>query len=56
MMFSHNSLENYYTNSFSLMQFHKWDNRYLDNLMPWERALYVQFLEKYLAQKKLDNK
>jgi len=29
-------------------QHHGWDLEYLDNMMPWERYIYVDMLEKHL--------
>jgi len=49
-MLSHNSLANMYNTNFSLMQHHKYSLTELENMMPFERDLYVQMLVNYLQQ------
>jgi len=45
---SHNTLENYYSTIFSLVQHHKYSISDLENLMPFERDLYLEMLINYL--------
>ena len=40
----HNSLENYYKTNFALVQHHKYSLTEIENLMPWERDVYVNLL------------
>ena len=40
----HDSLENYYKTNFALMQHHKYSLTELENMMPWERDVYVSLL------------
>lgn len=47
-MLNHNTLENYYLTMFSLVQHHKYSLTEVEELMPFERDLYVQMLLKYL--------
>ena len=47
-MLSHNSLVNYYKTIFSLVQNHKWNLTELENMMPWEREVYVDMLITYI--------
>jgi hypothetical protein len=49
-MLSHNSLANMYNTNFSLMHHHKYSLTELENMMPFERDLYVQMLVNYLQQ------
>jgi len=49
-MLSHNSLANMYNTNFSLMQHHKYSLTELENMMPFERDLYLQMLVNYLQQ------
>ena len=49
-MLSHNSLANMYHTNFSLMQHHKYSLTELENMIPFERDLYVQLLVDYLKQ------
>ena len=50
MALSHSNLNNYFQQVFSLVQYHKWSLRDVENMMPWERevhtALLIQHLEK----------
>jgi hypothetical protein len=44
--------------NFSLMQHHKYSLTELENMMPWERQVYVQLLVQYLEEEneRLKNK
>jgi len=48
MILSHNTLANYYQTNFSLMQHHKYSLSDIDNMIPWERDIYVKMLIDYL--------
>jgi hypothetical protein len=48
MVLSHNTLANYYQTNFSLMQHHKYSLSDIDNMIPWERDIYVKMLIDYL--------
>ena len=48
MLFSHDTLENYYRTNFALMQHHKYSLTELDNLMPWERGVYLDLLKAWI--------
>lgn len=50
--FSHVNLESYYTLNFSLMQYHKWSLSDLDNLIPWEKDIYVNLLLQEIEMEK----
>lgn len=47
---SHNSLQNYYSTTFSLVQHHKYSISEVENLIPFERDIYVQMLVDYIKQ------
>jgi hypothetical protein len=54
---SHNTLENYYATIFSLVQHHKYSITELENLIPFERDIYIQMLVDYIKQvEELKNK
>jgi hypothetical protein len=54
---SHNTLENYYATVFSLVQHHKYSISEVENLIPFERDIYVQMLVDYIKQvEELKNK
>ena len=57
----HDSLENYYKTNFALMQHHKYSFTELENMIPWERDVYVNLLiahiqEEERRQKAVENK
>lgn len=33
-----------------MVQHHKWDLEQLENMMPWEREIYVQMLIEYIEE------
>ena len=49
-MLGHDRLMNYFQTNFNLMQHHKYSLSELENMMPWERQLYVDMLIKYLEE------
>lgn len=51
MILSHETLFNHYETNFALMQFHKYSLTELDNMMPYEREIYVQMLNRHMEQK-----
>ena len=46
----HNTLENYYITNFNMMQHHKYSLTELDNLMPFERDIYVELLVNHIKE------
>jgi len=52
-MMSHTSLENYYKTNFALMQYHKYSLTELENMIPWEREVYVTLLQQYIEEENL---
>jgi hypothetical protein len=53
---SHNTLENYYTLNFSLMQHHKYSLSDIENMIPFERDIYTDLLKRYLDEINEKNK
>ena len=49
----HMDLENYYRLNFALIQYHKYSLTELENLIPWERDVYVGLLQAHLEDEKL---
>ncbi len=47
---NHNTLENYYIAIFSLVQHHKYNVTDIENLIPFERDLFIDLLMKYLKE------
>jgi len=52
---AHESLESYYKTNFALMQHHKYTLADLENMMPWEREIYVTLLQQYIEEENLKN-
>lgn len=48
---SHNTLSNYYTVIFAMAQHHKYSITEIENMIPFERDLYVDMLKIYLDEK-----
>ena len=55
---SHNTLSNLYQLNFGLMQHHKYSLTEIENMIPWEREIYVHMLLSYLEeeQKKIEQR
>ena len=51
-MLSHDSVENYYKTNFGLMQHHKYSLTELENMIPFEREIYVGLLVNYIKEEK----
>lgn len=49
-MLNYDNLGNYYQTNFALMQHHKYSLSELENMIPWERQLYIDLLMKYLKE------
>ena len=47
------SLEGYFKLYFALMQYHKYSLTEIENMMPWERDIYVALLQAHLEEEKL---
>ena len=43
-------LESYFRLNFSLMQYHKYSLTEIENMMPWERDIYVILLKHHLEE------
>ena len=52
MSLSHESLHDYYKLNFSLIQHHNWSLNELENMLPWEREIYVGLLVNHLEEEK----
>lgn len=50
MSMIHMDLENYFRLNFSLMQYHKYSLWEIENMIPWERDIYVTLLQQHLEE------
>ncbi len=55
MLLSHNNLANYYSLVFSLAQHHKYSITEVEELVPFERDIYVAMLMDHLEKEKQRN-
>jgi|TARA_R100001129_G_C5240487_1_gene225387 hypothetical protein len=49
----HMDLENYFRLNFALIQYHKYSLTEIENMMPWERDIYVGLLQAHLEEERL---
>lgn len=47
-MMGHEDLESFYRINFALMQYHKYSLSDIENMMPWEREIYLSLLENHI--------
>ena len=52
MALSHNTLGNYYSLNFAMMQHHKYILGEIEAMIPWERDIYVKMLIDYIEEEK----
>ena len=52
MALSHEGLVNFYNTNFQMMQHHKYSLSELEDMMPWEREIYISLLMQYLEEEK----
>jgi len=47
---SHDSLVNHYKTNFAMMQHHGYSLTELDNMVPWEREVYIALLTEWIEK------
>lgn len=47
-MLGYDSLMNHFKTNFSLMQHHKYSLSDIENMMPWEKFVYIDMLKQYI--------
>ena len=47
---AHMNLESYFRLNFALMQYHKYSLTEIENMMPWERDVYVSLLQNHIKE------
>ena len=50
MALAHDNLYNFYKMNFALMQYHKYSLGDLEQMIPFEREVYVTMLKQYLEE------
>jgi hypothetical protein len=49
-------LESYFRLNFSLMQYHKYSLTEIENMIPWERDIYVELLKEHIEEEEFKQK
>ena len=49
-MLSHDNLQNIYRVNFDMIQHHKYSLTELENMMPWEKQIYVSMLINHIEE------
>jgi hypothetical protein len=49
-MLGHDNLMNYFKTNFALMQHHKYSLTEIENMMPWERFIYIDLLKAHIKE------
>lgn len=49
-MLGYDTLVNYFKTNFNLMQHHKYSLSDIENMMPWERHVYIDLLADHIKQ------
>ena len=52
-MLYHTTIENTMETNFALMQHHKWSLSDIENLIPWEKEIYISLLQQYIEEENL---
>ena len=50
LSFGYENLGNFFQTNFALMQHHKYSLTELENMLPWEREVYIGLLVKHLER------
>ena len=53
---AHIDLESYFKLNFALIQHHKYSLTEIENMMPWERDIYVGLLNQWVEEENLKSK
>ena len=50
---AHEDIESYFKTNFALVQHHKYSLTELENMIPWERDIYLTLLQQYIEEERL---
>ena len=50
MSLGRDSLEDYFKTNFGLMQYHKYSLTEIENMLPWEREIYLTLLVEHIRE------
>jgi len=52
---AHTDLVSYFKTNFALMQHHKWSLTEINDMIPWEKEVYISLLQQYIEEENLKN-
>jgi hypothetical protein len=52
---AHVDLASYYKTNFALIQHHHWSLTEIEEMLPWEREIYISLLHQYIEEENLKN-
>ena len=55
-MLGYDNLMNHFKTNFGLMQHHKYSLAELENMVPWEKAIYVALLANHIKEKEQERR
>lgn len=55
-MLGYDNLMNYFKTNFGLMQHHKYSLAEIENMIPWERTIYIGLLSNYIKEKEQERR
>lgn len=55
-MFSYDNMINFYKVNFALVQHHKYSLAEIENMIPWERYVYIDLLSEFLKKQEQDRR
>jgi hypothetical protein len=55
-MFSYDNIMNYFKVNFALVQHHKYSLAEIENMIPWERYVYIDLLSEFLKKQEQDRR
>jgi hypothetical protein len=55
-MLGYDNLMNHFKTNFGLIQHHKYSLAELENMIPWEKAIYVALLANYIKEKEQERR
>jgi hypothetical protein len=53
---AHENLASFYQVNFALIQHHKYSLTEIENMIPWEREVYITLLQQYIEEENLKHK
>lgn len=53
---AHETLESYYKTNFSLINHHKYSLTEIENMIPWEREVYIALLNIHIEEENKKNR